>query len=222
MIQDGDDNMNGMVYVPYSAMGDLTNTYYLNTIVLEYEGENAKVTKAVRDCLAYHHGFSPKDERAVFVFDAVQEFGELQVITTGIKVLLGLIGLLTLGIGGVGLMNIMLVSVTQRTREIGIEKALGSRRRDIFLQFLAEALAISFFGGVLGIVLAYTVSISVGRLTLYSALAKHAEAGDIRLLIDPVTLIVATIILAAVGLVSGMIPAIRASRLDPIEALRHE
>ena len=83
------------------------------------------MTKAVRDCLAYHHGFSPKDERAVFVFDAVQEFGELQIITTGIKVLLGFIGLLTLGIGGVGLMNIMLVSVTQRTREIGVEKALG-------------------------------------------------------------------------------------------------
>jgi putative ABC transport system permease protein len=119
-------------------------------------------------------------------------------------------------------MNIMLVSVTQRTREIGMEKALGSRRRDIFLQFLAEALAISFLGGVLGIILAYTVSISVGRLTLYSALAKHAEGGDIRLLIDPVTLVVATVILGAVGLVSGMIPAIRASRLDPIEALRHE
>jgi putative ABC transport system permease protein len=77
-------------------------------------------------------------------------------------------------------------------------------------------------GGVLGIMLAYTVSISVGRLTLYSALAKHAEGGDIRLLIDPVTLLVATVILGAVGLVSGMIPAIRASRLDPIEALRHE
>jgi len=103
-----------------------------------------------------------------------------------------------------------------------VEKALGSRRRDIFLQFLAEALAISFFGGLLGIILAYTVSLSVGRLTLYSALAKHAEGGDIRLLIDPVTLIVATVILGAVGLVSGMIPAIRASRLDPIEALRHE
>jgi putative ABC transport system permease protein len=140
----------------------------------------------------------------------------------GLKILLAFIGTLTLGIGGVGLMNIMLVSVTQRTREIGMEKALGSSRRDIFLQFLAEALAISFLGGVLGILLAYAVSLSVGRLTLYSALAKHAEGGDIRLLIDPVTLLVATIILGAVALVSGMLPAIRASRLDPIEALRHE
>jgi len=147
---------------------------------------------------------------------------QFEIITMGLKVLLAFIGTLTLGIGGVGLMNIMLVSVTQRTREIGVEKALGSTRRAIFLQFLAEALAISFFGGLLGIILAYTVSISVGRLPLYSVLAKHADAGDIRLLIDPVTLIVATVILSVVGLVSGMIPAIRASRLDPIEALRHE
>ena len=116
----------------------------------------------------------------------------------------------------------MLVSVTQRTREIGIEKALGARRRDIFLQFLAEALTISFMGGVCGIVLAYVVSISVGRLTLYSAMAKHAEAGDIRLMINLSTLFVAVVILGAVGLVSGMVPAIRASRLDPIEALRYE
>ncbi|MGA7567735.1 MAG: FtsX-like permease family protein, partial [Terriglobales bacterium] len=116
----------------------------------------------------------------------------------------------------------MLVSVTQRTREIGVEKALGARRRHIFFQFLAEALTITFMGGALGIILAYVVSIGVGRLTLYSAMAKHAEAGDIRLVINPLTLVVAVSILSAVGLVSGMVPAIRASRLDPIEALRYE
>ena len=137
-------------------------------------------------------------------------------------VAIAFIGTLTLGIGGVGLMNIMLVAVTQRTREIGLEKSLGARRRDIFLQFLAEALAITFMGGALGVVLAYAVSVSVGRLTVYSAIAKHAEAGDIRLVINIGTLAVATIILSVVGLVSGMLPAIRASRLDPIEALRYE
>jgi putative ABC transport system permease protein len=116
----------------------------------------------------------------------------------------------------------MLVSVQQRTREIGVEKALGARKKQILFQFLAEALTITFLGGVLGIILAYIVAISVGRLTLYSAFAKNADSGDIRLMIAPGTLIAATLILAAVGLISGMVPAVRASRLDPIEALRYE
>ena len=222
MIQDGDDNMNGMVYVPFSVMSDLKNTFYIDGIVLDYEGDHEKVVKGIRESLAFHHNFDPKDDRAVYVFDAVKDLADLQAITIGIKVLLGFIGMLTLGIGGVGLMNIMLVSVTQRTREIGVEKALGARRWHILFQFLAEALVITFIGGMAGVVLAYIVSWSVGSLTLWSAFIDNASEGDIHLIIDSGTLIASTLILSFVGIVSGMLPAIKAARLDPIEALRYE
>jgi len=222
-MQAGDDNINRVVYVPFSAMSDLKDTHYLDTIWFNYEtNDYERIEQSVRYLLAAQHRFNPADRRALFVFNLMVQVHQLEVVTIGLKVLLAFIGTLTLGIGGVGLMNIMLVSVTQRTREIGIEKALGARRRYIFFQFLAEALTITFIGGLFGIILAYVVDLTVGRLTLYSAMAKHAEAGDIRLMINPLTLIVAVLILTAVGLISGMVPAIRASRLDPIEALRYE
>ena len=222
-MQEGDDDINRVLYVPFTAMGDLKDTHYLDSIWFNYETPDyLRLEQSVRAVLALQHKFNQSDRRALQVFNLMEQVHQFEIITLGLKILLAFIGTLTLGIGGVGLMNIMLVAVTQRTREIGIEKALGARKRDILLQFLAEALTITFVGGVLGVILAYVVGLSVGRLTLYSAFAKHAEAGDIRLIIDPGTLLVATLILAAVGLVSGMVPAIRASRLDPIEALRYE
>jgi putative ABC transport system permease protein len=222
-MQEGDDSINRVNYIPFTTMGDLKDTHYLDGIWLDYEGnEYEQVERQVRGVLAQQYNFKPDDKRAIFVFNMMKQMKQFEIITMGLKVLLAFIGTLTLGIGGVGLMNIMLVSVTQRTREIGVEKALGGRRRDILFQFLAEALAITAVGGILGIVLAYAVSIGVGRLPFYSAVAKNAEAADIRLIIDPTIVVVATVILAFVGLISGMLPAIKASRLDPIEALRYE
>jgi len=136
-------------------------------------------------------------------------------VTGVFTIFLGGISGISLLVGGIGIMNIMLVSVTERTREIGLRKALGARRRDILLQFLTESSMLSLFGGIIGIILGWLLSLLIGRIAAATGNAFNPVVGINSILL-------ATIFSAAVGLFFGIYPANRAASLEPVEALRYE
>ena len=182
-----------------------------------------QAVQAVRTVLAQRHHFDPKDTKALGKWDTIEDSAGIMQFGIALQVLLGIIGAMTLAVGGVGVMNIMLVSVTERTREIGLQKALGARRRDILVQFLLEALTLTFLAGVVGMVVAVIVAKMVPAMPLYSEMYKTANhEGDIILSASGSVMLTSFIILAIVGVVSGLLPAVRAARMDPVVALRHE
>ncbi|MER3521782.1 MAG: hypothetical protein C4317_06235 [Acidimicrobiia bacterium] len=133
-----------------------------------------------------------------------------QSITTIMTVLLGAIASISLLVGGIGVMNIMLVSVTERTREIGLRKAIGARRRDILLQFLAESVGLTVVGGIVGVLIGSVAAVAIVR-------SMELQGGA-----SPMAISMAFIVSAAVGIFFGVYPAYKASKLEPIEALRYE
>lgn len=216
---------NECVFIPYGTMSLLHDVKYPNDIVWSPANPifRADAVKQVRATLGRLHHFSPTDERAIEIIVFNEFMKQIDEMSMALKVLLGLIGTLTLAIGGVGLTNIMLVSVTQRTREIGVVKSLGATQRSILLQFLLEALIIVTFGGLLGVSLGFLVTTLVGSLPLLGPIFKDKTgAGDIHLQISTFAIVTSTVMLEIVGLVAGFLPAIRAARLNPIEALRYE
>jgi putative ABC transport system permease protein len=182
-----------------------------------------QTVKQVRETLARLHNFGPTDERAVKIFVFNESMRLVDTMGIALRLLLSFIGTLTLAIGGVGLANIMLVSVTQRTREIGVLKSIGATRRAILAQFLLEAMAIVTGGGAIGVAVGWALTSLLGTLPLLGPLFHDSSgAGDIHLQISMFAVLTSTLMLETVGLIAGLLPAIKAARLDPIEALRYE
>jgi putative ABC transport system permease protein len=213
------------VWIPFSAASELWNTKYAQVMIFQPiapQFEKRAMAQFLA-AIATRQQFSPTDPKALQMFGRDEFRPIIDGITIGLEVLLTFIGTLTLGIGGVGVMNIMLVSVDERIREIGLRRALGAKKHHIQLQFLAETLMIMLFGGALGIVLSYGIAVAVGTLPMMGPLFEDTSGkGDIHLQISLFTILTSTAVLLFVGVLSGLVPAIRAAKLDPVEALRYE
>ena len=172
-----------------------------------------EVSEEVEAALRKRHRIAEDEENDFAIISQEQILGMLQEVTGVFTLFLGAIAGISLLVGGVGIMNIMLVSVTERTREIGIRKAVGAKRRDILIQFLLEAAALSFAGGGIGIIGGWLLSRLISQIDIGGQTIPSVVSPDIVILAISVSVFI--------GLVSGIYPAIRAARLNPIDALHY-
>ncbi len=176
------------------------------------------VEKQIFESMGARYRFDAADDRALSIWDTVEGNKEFNNILIGIKVFLGIIGFLTLLIAGVGVANIMYVSIKERTREIGIKIAVGARKSLILTQFLLEATLITFIGGAIGMAITYVLTESFKRVPIESDVLEFMGRPTVSLDIG----IAVILILSVMGIVSGIFPAMKAASVNPVESLRYE
>ncbi len=200
-------------YFPIQGEGNAKAIKYVAYQPITRE-RHAEAKKAVRSIIARNHNFDPETPDAFDDWDTIEGAEMMGKISDAMDTFLGAVGLVTLALGAMGVVNIMLVSVTERTREIGLRKALGATRRSILFQFFLEGLMLTAISGGIGVAAAYIA-------TLLFGLAPPMDGFELPR-IYPATAALAIVSLATAGIVAGLYPARRAALLTPVEALRQE